>query len=216
MTNQQMLYPNLKFSKKSGRPFFYTNFVSAVDGKVQVLKNAKDYWPIGSKTDHKVLMELRAYADVLIHGKNTAKKFGEITLQSLNKLHFRKMRRDLGKVQSLPYLILTSDPESLPKSLGANVFHHPGGISGLVKFLSKKGYRNVLVEGGPTLLGSFLKENLMDEIFLTIAPKIFGNEPGKTLTLVEGYLFPKNSIKTLSLLSIKKLESELFLRYKVL
>lgn len=210
-----MVYPNLKFPKSTNRSFFYTNFVSTVDGKVQVMKNSKDYWPIGSKTDHQVLNELRAYADCLIHGKNLAKEFGEITQRNLNKSSFKKMRRKLGKDPILPYYIISSQSEALAKTLRSNVIQPQGGINKLAQFLKEKGYKNVLVEGGPTLLGSFLKENLIDEIFLTIAPKIFGNEKGRTLTLVEGYLFPKNSIKKLSLLSIKKLGSEIYLHYKV-
>lgn len=211
-----MLYPNLKFPKRANRPFFYTNFVATVDGKVQVLKNTKDYWPIGSKADHEVMMELRSYADCLIHGKNLAKEFGEITLNSLKKNSFKKMRKKLGKDPVLPYWILSGKPETLGKSVGANVIHPPGGILGLVKYLRSQGYKNVLVEGGPTLLGSFLKANLIDEVFLTIAPKIFGNENRQTLTLVEGCLFPKKAIKNLSLLSVKSLRSELYLRYKVI
>lgn len=209
-----MVYPNLKFPKRTNRPFFYTNFVQTVDGKVQVLKNTKDYWPIGSKIDYQVLLELRAYADCLIHGKNLAQQFGETTLNSLNKPSFKKMRKKLGKNPDLPYYVMTNQPEDLR-------FTHPmcqmvrSNIKLLSDQLQENGYRNVLVEGGPTILASFLKDNLIDEIFLTIAPKIFGSEQGKTLTLVEGYLFPKNATIKLSLLSVKKLESELYLRYKV-
>jgi len=38
-----MLYPNLKFPKFSDRPFFYTNFVQTIDGKVGVKEEG--YWP---------------------------------------------------------------------------------------------------------------------------------------------------------------------------
>ncbi len=194
-----MFYQNLKFPKVKGRPFFYTNFVQTVDGKVQVLKNTNDYWPIGSKVDHDVLVELRAYADCLIHGKNLGLEFGEVTLKNLNKPDFKNLRKKLGKKPYLPYYIL----------------NRKNSIKSLISELNKKGYIHVLVEGGPTLLASFLKENLIDQIFLTIAPKIFGNENSSTLTLVENYLFPKKEIKNLSLLSVKRIKNELFLHYKV-
>lgn len=190
-----MLYPNLVFPKISGRPFFYTNFVQTVDGKVQVKRPG--YWPIGSRTDYQVLTELRTYADCLIHGKNLYNEFGEITKKSLQKKQFKASRLNLSKNPDLPYLIGTHDL----KKLSGNLY--------------KKGYKNVLVEGGPTLLGSFLKENLIDEIFLTIAPKIFGTESGKTLTLVESILLSPKATKKLKLLSIKPIGDELFLRYRV-
>lgn len=177
-----MLYPNLKFPKKTNRPFFYTNFVSTVDGKVS------GYWPLGSHNDHKVLMELRSHADVLVHGKNLYKQFGELTKKSLSKL---------------PNLVYYPVIKHIsPKKLAADFY--------------KKGYRNVLVEGGPTLLGAFLEANLIDEVFLTIAPKIFGTKEGTTLTLVEGILLPFNKIKKLQLLSVNLIKNELFLRYRVL
>lgn len=190
-----MLYPNLGFPKVKGRPFFYTNFVQTVDGKVQVKKEG--YWPIGSKKDHEVLIELRAYADCLIHGKNLYNEFGEITKKSLHKKEFKNLRKKLDKNPDLPYIIGTHDLKKLSRDL------------------YKRGYKNVLVEGGPTLLGSFLKENLIDEIFLTIAPKIFGTELGTTLTLVEGILFSPAQIKKLKLISVKKVEDDLFLRYRI-
>lgn len=168
-----------------GRPFFYTNFVASLDGKVAVKKPG--YWPIGSKIDHQVLLELRSHADCLIHGKNLAKQFGEETKKSLKKHH-----------PNLPYLVAITR-----------------NLSELMSKLHKKGYKRVLVEGGPTLLTSFLKEDLIDEIFLTISPKIFGSEKDTTLTLAEGYLFPPAQIKKFKLISVKKAGDEVFLRYRV-
>ncbi len=190
-----MLYPDLKFPKKENRPFFYTNFVQTVDGKVAVKKDG--YWPIGSKTDYQVMIELRAHADALIHGKNLYQEFGSITQASINKSSFKKIRQNLGKNLELPYIQATHN------------------LKDLVGDLQKKGYKNILVEGGPTLLGSFLKAGLLDEIFLTIAPKIYGTEMGSTLNLIEGYLFPNNSIPKLNLISIKVIKNEIFLRYRM-
>lgn len=190
-----MFYPKLVFPFKKDRPFFYTNFVTTLDGKVAVKREG--YWPIGSQADYDVLVELRAYADCLIHGGNLAREFGEITLKNLNKDTFKALRKKLGKNLDLPYIVGSHDLKELARDL------------------YKKGYKNILVEGGPTLLGSFLKENLIDEIFLTIAPKIFGSQNLTTLNLVEGYLFPPDKIKKLKLLSVKKIKDELFLRYRV-
>ena len=206
-----MFYQKLKFPKVRNRPFFYTNFVQTVDGKVQV--KSEGYWPIGSKKDYEVLVELRLYADCLIHGGNLAREFGEITSKNINKRLFRQQRRVLGKSSFLPYYVATKHRKGLEK-VDAKI--HSGSLTELAKNLFEAGYRNVLIEGGPTLLTSFLKEDLLDEIFLTIAPKIFGTKKDVTLNIVENYLFPKESIKKLKLLSIKNIDSELYLRYEVL
>ena len=206
-----MVYPNLKFPKISRRPFFYTNFVQTLDGKVSVLKNG--YWPIGSLKDHEVLLELRAYADCLIHGSNLALEFGEVTLKNLEESAFKALRIRLGKNEDLPYFVVTSKAEKF-KTLKANIVSND--IKSLTSLLYQKGFKHVLAEGGPTLLGSFLKMDLIDEIFITIAPKIFGTAKNATKTLVEGILLPPEKIKNLKLLSVKKLDSEVFLRYRVL
>lgn len=206
-----MVYPNLKFPKPpKNRPFFYTNFVQTLDGKVAVLEDG--YWPIGSKTDYQAVVDLRMYADCLIHGGNLARQFGEVALKSINKSLFKQLRRVHGKSATLPYFVISKHPKSL-KNLQANIF--TDDLSVLVEELQDKGYKHVLIEGGPTLLGSFLNENLVDEIFLTIAPKIYGSKLNSTKTLVEGILFPPTQIKKLKLLSIKKIKDEIFLRYSV-
>lgn len=205
-----MFYQNLKFPKIKGRPFFYTNFVSTVDGQVAVKRQG--YWPIGSNKDYEVLEELRAYADCLIHGANLGRQFGEITVKNLNNPIFKQTRRVLGKSANLPYYIVTTKPWKLE---GANVFIlKSGNLKELVNYLNEKGYKNILVEGGPKLLGSFLKGNLIDELFLTISPKIYGTNEN-TKNLVEGQLFPPNQIKHLKLISVKKVKDELFLRYSL-
>lgn len=205
-----MFYKNLKFSKPfKNRPFFYTNFVQTVDGKVAVRKPG--YWPIGSQADHKVLQELRAYADCLIHGSNLGREFGAQTQESLKSPKFTKLRKSLSKDEELPYYIVTTKPSSFPK-FGANIVGPD--IKELVIEFKRMGFKHILVEGGPTLLGSFLKEDLIDEVFLTIAPKIYGTNE-TTKNLVEGQLFPLSQIKHLKLISVKKIKDELFLRYRI-
>ena len=104
----ESIYPNLEFPNISNRPFFYTNFVSTVDGKTQVLTDPKAYWPIGSELDYRTLIELRTYADLLIHGKNTA--LIHKTSSSLKKSEFKKERVKRGKKESLPYMVITGNP----------------------------------------------------------------------------------------------------------
>ena len=216
-----MLYRGIKFSSKKNHPFFYTNFVQTLDGKVAVKENdlpagRQGYWPIGSKGDYEVLEELRSYADCLIHGGNLAREFGEVTLKNINKPLFQQIRRVLGKSTKLPYYAITNKPGTLKTRQGTNLIHLRGeNLKELVDELKEKGYKHILVEGGPTLLGSFLKENLIDEVFLTISPKIFGTSEN-TKTLVEGQLFPPDQIKSWELLSVKKVKNELFLRYKMI
>lgn len=228
-----MVYPKLDFPKLKLRPYFYSNFVTTVDGKAQVLKNSKKYWPLGSKLDFQTLQDLRESADCLIHGKTTA--IENPTLQSLGKLKsppklYIVLSNHPGNElveclenppKGIKTIIVTNEEAVIPKELLTHVIVIQLGresvdLKRLSEFLKKEGIKKALVEGGPTLMGPFFEEDLIDEIFLTIAPKIVGGKLGETLTMVEGGLLSPEKVKKLELISSKAIESELYLRYKVL
>ena len=52
----------------------------------------------------------------------------------------------------------------------------------LLDELSKRGIAHLLVEGGPRVLTSFLKEELADEVVVYIAPKILGAQGSADIT----------------------------------
>lgn len=204
--------------KKS--PFFYSNFVMTIDGKIQVLDSqSARYWPIGSKLDFDTLLWLRAHADVLIHGKNTALGFN--TLKTLGKKELTAKRKKLGKKNKLIYMVLSNHPDDKllnglknPPPEVKSCILKGSDLKGLVRYFRKNKLHKILVEGGPTLMASFLKENLIDEMFVTIAPKIFGNSNNKTITMVENHLFAPDKVPQFKLLSAKNINNELYLRYR--
>lgn len=238
-----MVYPKSLFSNIKNIPFFYSNFVSTIDGKVQVRgESAKLYWPIGSELDFDTLLWLRANADVLIHGKNTA--LGFQTLKTLAKKEFKEKREILGKKNDLIYMVLSNHPtnkllqalrdppKSIQSMLVTNIQPHNSQTHGLKQvkivkvgnnsidlvdlknYFIKNNLKKILIEGGPTIMASFLKENLIDEMFVTIAPKIFGNESNSTISMIEGHLFSPDKIPKFRIVSVKNIKNELYLRYR--
>lgn len=214
-----MIYKNLTFSKKEGRPFFYTSFVATVDGKVQIKKAG--YWPIGSRTDYQIFTFLRAHADAIVDGKNTALRFGKNTIETIHDKKFMNLRKKLGKSKNIDYVVVARRADEKLKE----VLQNPYGfkpiiftktIEELVAEFTKQKKQAIFIDGGPHLLGSFFALNLIDEVFLTIAPKIFGNQDNLALTMVEGTLFSKDNIPHLKLLSVNKVGDEVYLRYRVL
>jgi riboflavin biosynthesis pyrimidine reductase len=87
-------------------------------------------------------------------------------------------------------------------------------LSDFSKYLFDHNMKQVLVEGGPTLLGSFFEKDLIDEMFLTIAPKIINGKTDEFLTMNEGILIPPQNVLSWNLKSIKTKGNELFLRYQ--
>ncbi|MBT3865007.1 dihydrofolate reductase [Candidatus Peregrinibacteria bacterium] len=83
----------------------------------------------------------------------------------------------------------------------------------IIAKLEKAGHKKAVISGGSEIYASFLKAKLIDEIYLTIAPKIFG----KGVPLFANSLQNKQlkNLK-LSLASVSKLgPSEVLLKYKV-
>ena len=76
------------------------------------------------------------------------------------------------------------------------------------------GGKRILVEGGPRLLGTFYKERLIDEQFLSLAPQLSGREPGDArMSLVMGKSFAPRDPLWGKLIDARRGSKLLFLRY---
>lgn len=78
-----------------------------------------------------------------------------------------------------------------------------------LKLLDEKGFATALISGGGELNGSFLKEGLIDEIYLDVEPIVLGNGIR---------LFGNTAVETkFELIETKKItDSEIQLHYKIL
>ncbi len=84
----------------------------------------------------------------------------------------------------------------------------PADLPELLRSLREEGVRAVMCEGGPTLHGSLQAEGLVDELFLTIAPKLSGGEAPRIL---EG---PLPEMVEMELAWLLEEDGELFARYR--
>jgi riboflavin biosynthesis pyrimidine reductase len=71
--------------------------------------------------------------------------------------------------------------------------------------------RFLLCEGGPTVLGALLREGVLDEVFLTLAPDLTGG--GDALSLTSGPELP--ALCHLHLAGLLRRNDSLYLRYQV-
>jgi dihydrofolate reductase len=73
------------------------------------------------------------------------------------------------------YLVLTRHPEKYKnKEVKGQLEFTSEPPQKIVEALEKQGEETVLVVGGPHIATIFLKEKLIDELWLTLEPKIFG------------------------------------------
>lgn len=82
-------------------------------------------------------------------------------------------------------------------------------LPALLRSLREEGVRALLCEGGPTLHGSLQAAGLVDELFLTIAPKLSGG--GAPPRILEGEL---DEVVPLELVWLLEQDGELFARYR--
>ncbi len=85
----------------------------------------------------------------------------------------------------------------------------------LMNELAQRGVRTLLLEGGSTLNYSMLREGLVDEVRVCIAPMIIGGVKAKTLVGGEGVDYMNEAFK-LKLEKSYKLGKDLILEYKVI
>ncbi len=124
----------------------------------------------------------------------------------------------------VPVLVLTTrrgadqlTKESVPSPVQVMAVVEEGPISAAAVLDAASRVRRsglVLVEGGPRLMADFFGEQLLDDLFLTLAPQIAGRDgsterPG----LVSGKSFAPESPLWGTLVSAKRAGSHLFLRY---
>ncbi len=97
------------------------------------------------------------------------------------------------------------------KSTGGSIA--PRAILRLLQ--SQFGVKTLLHEGGPTLFGQFLAAEVVDELFLTLAPQIAGREGDATRpAVVQGVAFLPNSAPWFQMVSVKQEAAYLYLRYR--
>jgi len=80
--------------------------------------------------------------------------------------------------------------------------------------LSKKGIKNILVEGGGTVIWSFIKSGYVDDIYIYMNPMIIGGKDTPTVADGEGIKSSREIIK-LDLVGYKKLGDGVLFHYRI-
>lgn len=107
-------------------------------------------------------------------------------------------------------VVMTSDQKLLKQKTADNVIFTNKSPQQVIKLIAAKGHKQIMLIGGEKLNTSFLKANLIDEIWLDIHPLIIGKG-------LEVFANIKKYIKKLKRLGVKKLNEDLVqIRYKII
>jgi riboflavin-specific deaminase-like protein len=214
------------------RPYLVTNFAITLDGKSTIHGLSGS---IGSETDTQMLVGLRTKVDAVMIGAGTmrAERYGRI-LMDPEKRSWRE-RHGLphdplmvivsGRLD-VPWdaplftegggrvLIFTASQADAPETATpVRVVRHQGRVDlreAMRHLREERGVRALLCEGGPRLHGQLLDASLVDELFVTHAPKLVGGDgPG----LATGLSHLERPLEVIWVLSEN---GELFARYRVI
>ncbi|MFB5626147.1 MAG: 2,5-diamino-6-(ribosylamino)-4(3H)-pyrimidinone 5'-phosphate reductase [Nitrosopumilus sp.] len=217
---------------EKSKPYVILSAAISIDGKISTRTgNSK----LSSTEDFVRLHKLRAKVDGILIGKNTAIKDnplltvrhtrgknpvriildskGEIPikskiLQTSNKIPTiiavskQITKSNLQKLNKFPVEIISAGEKSVNLKL-------------LLKKLFQKNITTILVEGGGTIHWEFIKQNLFDELIITISPFLLGGNDA--ISFIQGKGFDKVSKSPkLQLKSVKRLKNHLVLNYQKL
>jgi riboflavin-specific deaminase-like protein len=213
-----------------GRPFLAVNFATTLDGRATI---GGVSGPIGSDTDTAMLAGLRTRFDAVMIGAGTmrAERYGRL----VSKPETRERRERVGLPHDplmvlisgrldLPWdaplfteggrvLIFTASETEPPETAASvRIVRHEERVdlAEAMRYLRReRGVRALLCEGGPRLHGQLEAAGLVDELFLTLAPKLRGD--GGAPSLVEGEL---PAVVGLELAWLLEEDGELFARYR--
>jgi len=191
------------------RPFVFVNMAMTADGKIATANRSVSTF--GSARDHDHLLELRATADAVMAGARTidaeavnlgpggSKYQRRRRKQGRAEYNLRIIvsgrgtinpRAEIFKHRFSPIIILTSErvPSTRLKALRglADAVWTGGGraidfIAALAWLRSRWQVRRLACEGGAELNAALFRQRLVDELHLTVCPKIFGGRSAPTI-----------------------------------
>lgn len=154
------------------------------DGKIAKDSNQFADWT--SQEDKKLFAQTSKDCGVILMGENTFKTFPAPLKERLNVVFSEK--KDNPEIEGVKWV--------------------SGEVEKVLEELEEMGYTKAILGGGSFLNSLFLKKGLIDEIMLTVEPKIFGSGLS---------LFNQELDANLKLINTEKInENSVLLHYKVI
>lgn len=217
------VYPGLEFPEAGLlRPYTFINMVTTIDGKIITGERDEPIADLGSDIDHASMRQIENAAQAVL--------IGAANLRAAPKLWYpahlvRIVATKSGSVDPSCRFFTDAPDKAYVLTNESHRDAVPAGVQPLVfgrddtdwvtlfAFLRKNmGIKRLLVEGGSEINAYLLRLNLIDELFLTVAPKI---KLGRDVpTYAGGHPLAREEVQNYELLSHLVAGDEVFLRYR--
>jgi riboflavin-specific deaminase-like protein len=178
-----------------GHPFVRVNMISSLDGAISISGRSG---ALGGPADHRVFHTLRALTDVVLVGAGTMRTegYGPVRLSEAEQIqrqargqhpvppiavvtrscHLDWTSPFFTQAQARPLVLTTRDSHDHARaSCAAEVIvcgDTQVDMAIAVRELAARGANSVLVEGGPGLNAQLVGTGLLDELCLTLSPRL--------------------------------------------
>ena len=202
----------------AGRPAVRLNMICSVDGSTALDGRSGG---LGGPADRKVFAALRSLADVVLVAAGTvrAERYGPGSLPIAVVSGSLRLDWDTPFFTAATHrpIVVTHRrapaAEAVQASKVADVLVAGGtgvDLALAVDLLGERGFRHVLVEGGPTLNGALAGAGVLDELCLTVAPRLAAGDAKRILTGPALAAPPELTVRSLC-----EEDGYLFLRYRL-
>ena len=176
------------------RPEIILVIASSLDGRIAFPQGGETH--LGSKYDKQLLNKSLTKVDATLFGSGTLKAHQSTFL--IRKNHFLKNRQEI--LANQPISVIAGNSENFSKSwryfkqpirrwlISSNriikdskvnfdkILFYENSWLHTLNILKKEGIKRIALLGGAKLIESFFKEDLIDEIKITICPKLIGGQ----------------------------------------
>lgn len=188
-------------------PYVVLKTASTMDGKI-ASKTGSSKW-ITSETARKEVYRMRKEFDCIMTSSNT------VIADNPSMQHNFKCILDKDLRTSKDAKIYQQGEIYIASKENTPLKNNQLDIEAVLKNLYSKGIYSVFVECGGTLAGSMLKDNLIDEVYQFIAPKILNDNNG--LSCFNGADIKEISqAKNLKIYELKQIEKDILIKAIVL
>ncbi|MFW9894961.1 MAG: 2,5-diamino-6-(ribosylamino)-4(3H)-pyrimidinone 5'-phosphate reductase [Candidatus Thorarchaeota archaeon] len=218
--------------RENEKPYIILSAAMTIDGKIASKTGDPE---ISDEEDWKKVHKLRTEVDGIMVGKGTIIKDNpKLHIKFHEHQGYRRIVIDSNLTIPIDSKVILFQPETYPTIIcttenvpikrihlyeekGVNIVQAGKGeqvdLIKLMPILKNLGINSILLEGGGILNWSFIENDLIDEIRLTVAPWIIGGE--NATSLVEGVGFDKMmEARKFNLLKVKSLKNYVILKYK--